>query len=86
MSQRLLTIKNLTVNRGERTVLSDLDMTLNRGDRVMIRGGNGCGKTTLLKAAAGLIPRRSGSIEYEGKTMGWVPQEGVLSRFPIASR
>lgn len=52
----------------------------------MICGGNGCGKTTLLKAVAGLLPHRTGEILYRGKTMGWVPQEGVVNRFPIASR
>lgn len=82
----LLTITDLSLFRGDRIIIDGLDLTLAQGDRVMIRGANGCGKTTLLKAAAGLIPRQSGTIRYEGKTIGWVPQEGVLNRFPIASR
>jgi ABC-type Mn2+/Zn2+ transport system ATPase subunit len=86
MEKSLLTIKDLAIKRGERIIFTGLNLTVNRGDKIMIRGGNGCGKTTLLKAAAGLLPHTEGTISYMGKTMGWVPQEGVLSRFPIASR
>lgn len=82
----LLKIENLRVDRGERTIIKNLNLTLGRGDRYMIRGANGCGKTTLLKAIAKLLPFQSGRIEYMGNSIGWVPQEGVLNRFPIASR
>jgi ABC-type Mn2+/Zn2+ transport system ATPase subunit len=85
-SSPLLTITNLTVNRGERTVIKNLNLTLNKEERLMIRGDNGCGKTTLLKAVARLLPHQKGSIDFTGKTMGWVPQEGVVNRFPIAAR
>ena len=85
-SSPLLKIENLKVNRGDRTIIENLNLTLNKGDRYMIRGANGCGKTTLLKAIAKLLPHQSGRIDYTGDTIGWVPQEGVLNRFPIASR
>lgn len=86
MTDSLLTLTGLSVSRGDNHIIHDLDLTVNRGDRLMIRGDNGCGKTTLLKTVARLIPYQKGIMEYRGRSLGWVPQEGVISRFPISSR
>lgn len=81
----LLKITGLSVSRGERRVIQSLNLAVNRGDRIIIRGANGCGKTTLLKAITQLLPFQEGEVAYGGKSIGWVPQEGVLNRFPIAT-
>jgi cobalt/nickel transport system ATP-binding protein len=58
----LLSFKNVIVRRGARTVLTGIDLDVSQGERVVVRGGIGVGKTTLLLAALGLIEFDSGEI------------------------
>ena len=58
----LLSFKNVIVRRGARTVLNGIDLDVSQGERVVVRGGIGVGKTTLLLAALGLIEFDSGAI------------------------
>lgn len=58
----LLCFKNVIVRRGGRTVLHGIDLDVSLGERVVMRGGIGVGKTTLLLAALGLIEHDSGEI------------------------
>ncbi|HEX7511113.1 MAG TPA: ATP-binding cassette domain-containing protein, partial [Chitinivibrionales bacterium] len=56
-----LKAERLSVAYGERTIFSDISFTVNRGDKIAVVGPNGTGKTTLLKALAGLIEPASGA-------------------------
>lgn len=47
-----------------KTILEDVNFTVNRGDFFGIVGESGCGKTTLIKAIARLLPNTSGTIVY----------------------
>jgi len=47
---------------GDKVLFSDLCKSICKGDRILVTGPNGCGKTTLLKAIAGIIPLDEGSI------------------------
>ncbi len=47
-------------------ILNGVDLVLNKGELVGIIGPNGAGKSTLLKSLFGLIPVRSGSVEFNG--------------------
>jgi cobalt/nickel transport system ATP-binding protein len=58
----LLSFKNVIVRRGARTVLNGVNLEVSHGDRVVVGGGIGVGKTTLLLAALGLIEHDSGEI------------------------
>jgi iron complex transport system ATP-binding protein len=64
-----LTLTNLNVALGARTVLSAVNATFARGECVAIMGPNGSGKSTLMRAAAGLIAPASGDITLQGKPL-----------------
>ncbi|MGE0514341.1 MAG: heme ABC exporter ATP-binding protein CcmA, partial [Hyphomicrobiaceae bacterium] len=61
-----LRIENLTVRRGERAVLSGLSLRVERGEGLLLTGANGVGKTTLIRAVAGLLPIANGVIALDG--------------------
>ncbi|MDN3475401.1 ABC transporter ATP-binding protein [Pseudoalteromonas sp. APC 3355] len=48
-------------------VIHDLDLTVGKDEIVCLLGASGCGKTTTLKAIAGLIEAKQGSIFIDGK-------------------
>lgn len=49
-----------------RFILGPIDLTLLRGETVFLTGGNGCGKTTLIKLILGLYEPESGEIRLDG--------------------
>jgi putative ABC transport system ATP-binding protein len=58
----MLSLRNISVSRGGRTVLEGLSAAAERGDLVALRGPNGAGKTTLLHCLAGVLKCDSGEI------------------------
>ncbi len=64
MSHPLLTVEDLTVERGGRVVLSSLHVGLRRGDVILVSGRNGAGKSTLLRTLAGLLQPTRGQIIF----------------------
>ena len=56
----MIKIENLSVRVQDKQILKNINLTIADGENICILGQNGCGKTTLLKAIAGLIT-------YEGK-------------------
>ena len=59
-----ISAKSLSVSRGGINLLEGLNIELNSGQAGILHGPNGVGKTTLLRALAGLQPIESGKIEY----------------------
>lgn len=62
----VLEIKEVSCGYGGTEVVKKLSLTVNAGETVAIAGPNGCGKTTLLRAARGLIPITEGEILIDG--------------------
>ena len=61
-SNRVLTVKNLSVGYAETVIAEDINFELYRGQRMGIVGPNGSGKTTLLKTILGEIPPVQGKV------------------------
>jgi heme exporter protein A len=67
----LLTVSDLHCARGGIAVLQGLSLTLEPGQALVLRGPNGCGKTTLLRTLAGLQPPLSGTITCPTDSMAY---------------
>jgi len=62
----LLRADNLALDRGGRRLFSSLSFALGSGEALVLRGRNGVGKTSLLRAIAGLLPLTAGALSLEG--------------------
>jgi phospholipid/cholesterol/gamma-HCH transport system ATP-binding protein len=68
-------VRALTMAYGDFVVQHDLDFTVNRGDIFVVMGGNGCGKSTLMRAMIGLQQPARGSVSYSGEDLWSAPPE-----------
>lgn len=71
----MLEIKNITKQFGDAFVLRGIDLCCTEGQTLSVLGASGCGKTTLLKSIAGLIPIDSGQVLFDGHDLTTVPPE-----------
>jgi iron complex transport system ATP-binding protein len=63
----MIEVSGLTVCYNNDAALADISLTISKGSLTSVVGPNGCGKTTLLKALAGLLPAASGHVSISGK-------------------
>lgn len=66
-----LTVTDLAVARGGVPVMEGVSFTVAAGEALVLRGPNGCGKTTLLRTVAGLQPALAGTIGLEREAMAY---------------
>ena len=62
--QALLRVDTLGCERGGRLLFDNLSLQLNRGEGLRIEGGNGSGKTSLLRLLAGLSQPQRGRVQW----------------------
>lgn len=74
-------LEHICKTYGERKLIDDFSYIFLKGDRVGFIGPNGCGKSTLMKIIAGIIPQDSGQVII-GQTvkMGYYAQETVSEK------
>lgn len=70
----MLCVEHLNLGRGERMVVNELGFEIEAGWALQIHGSNGCGKTTLLRALAGLLPPAAGSVRWRGMNVHAQPE------------
>ena len=85
-SQRLLEGRDLVVLHGGRSANRPASFTLEQGQRLCLRGGNGSGKTSLLRLVLGEELEHTGSLRRtSGLVVSYVPQQvGRLRGCPAA--
>ena len=66
----LLETRNLLAFYGDFQALYGIDTSLEAGETIAIIGANGAGKSTYLKAIAGLIPGATDSVLFDGRPIG----------------
>ncbi len=67
-----LTVRNLSVAYGSAVALDSVDLSISTGERFAIMGSSGSGKSSLLRAIAGIIPC-SGSVIIDGQDISQLP-------------
>ena len=87
----MLEIQNLNASYGQAQVLFNVSLLVPRGNMLLVRGLNGAGKSSLLKAIMGLMPQSTGNVLWQGqalhslkpherclKGLGYVPEDRRL--------
>ena len=93
----IIEVQGLTVKRGTSEAISNASFIIDKGDYVGVVGPNGGGKTTLVLALLGLLPKESGSVKIMGEDIesfqqwdkvGYVSQFAINfdSQFPLTVR
>ena len=75
----MLQAHGIAVQRGERQILSDIDLSLPAGQVIGVLGANGAGKSTLLAALAGELSPSTGRITLNGRPLSAWPAADLAS-------
>ena len=74
----LLEVKDLSVYYGVICALKGISFEVNEGEIVSLIGANGAGKTTTMQSVVGLIPKKSGSVIFDGKDITKTPCHKIV--------
>ena len=76
----LVELRGIQKKYGKSLILDNIDLSIPEGEALAIIGGNGTGKSTLLKIIAGFISPTAGTLQKEHIHIGYVPEhfpEGI---------
>jgi zinc transport system ATP-binding protein len=75
MTEKILSVKNLSLFFNERKIFSNVSFEIEKKDKIAILGPNGSGKTSIIKILLGFQKQSSGIINHFGeKLYGYLPQ------------
>ena len=74
----LLEVNNLEVYYGVICALKGISFEVNEGEIVTLIGANGAGKTTTMQSVVGLIPKRSGTVTFDGRDITQSPCHKIV--------
>jgi len=68
----ILEVRDLASGYGEVQILWGASLTVEKGQLTSLVGGNGVGKTTLLKTVMGVVRPKKGSVWFDGKNVSYM--------------
>ena len=74
----LLEVKDLEVNYGLIKAVKGVSFSVEEGEIVALIGANGAGKTTIMHALNGLIPKSKGSVTFNGREITNIPAHKLV--------
>ena len=74
----LLEVKGLEVYYGVICALKGIDFSVDEGQIVTLIGANGAGKTTTMQSVIGLIPKKAGTVTFNGKDITGMPCHKIV--------
>ena len=80
MSDVILSVKDLQVSYGGIEAVKGISFDVTEGKIVTLIGANGAGKSTTLKAIAGLVKPSAGTIEFKGESITGKDSSDIVSR------
>jgi branched-chain amino acid transport system ATP-binding protein len=75
----MLNIQNIDVYYGDLQVIKNISLNVKEGELVAVIGGNGAGKTTMIKTISGILKPRHGTITFSGKTISGMDANRIVS-------
>ena len=73
----LLSVSNLSVSYGAIEAIRNCSLRVEQGEIVTLIGGNGAGKSTMLRTISGLLTPKQGTIQFEGKEIQGQPPHRI---------
>ena len=74
----LLEVKDLQVYYGVICALKGISFEVNEGEIVSLIGANGAGKTTMMQSVSGIIPKKSGTVIFDGQDISRMPCHKIV--------
>ena len=76
----MLEVKDLQVYYGVICALKGISFEVNEGEIVSLIGANGAGKTTMMQSVVGIIPKKSGTVIFDGKDISKMPCHKIVQQ------
>jgi branched-chain amino acid transport system ATP-binding protein len=73
----MLKVLKLEVSYGDAQALGDVSLSVDEGAIVAVVGSNGAGKTSLIRAIAGIVPIKSGSVAYKNQEIAGLSSSSI---------
>ena len=76
----MLAVRDLNAWYGQSHVLHGVSLEMKPGEVISLIGRNGAGKTSTLKSIMGVLRKKTGAIELDGKEIGKLPSNAIARR------
>lgn len=76
----MLSVSNLEVCYGKIHAVKKVSFELNQGELLAVIGANGAGKSTILKAISGLLPKKAGIVKFQNECITNYPAHKIAGR------